>query len=79
MPGRDDLLEYGRAARMRSCAFRIFEAETISIALVIFFVLSTLLILPRISLPAAIVGPCIAARRRAASRRRAPPRGRHSK
>ena len=45
---------YGRAARMRSCAFRIFEAATISIALVIFFVPSTLLILTRISFPAAM-------------------------
>src|SRR3954462_4434543 len=39
---------------MRSCALRIFDAATISIALVIFFVFSTLLILPRISLPAAM-------------------------
>ena len=45
---------YGRAARIRSCAFRIFATETISMALVIFFVFSKLLILPRISLPAAI-------------------------
>jgi hypothetical protein len=33
---------------------RIFDAATISIALVIFFVFSTLLILPRISLPTAM-------------------------
>src|SRR6185312_13466493 len=45
---------YGRAARIASWAFLIFDAATISIALVIFFVFSTLLILPRISLPAAI-------------------------
>ena len=41
---------YGRAARMRSCALRIFEAATISIALVILRVFCTLLILVRISL-----------------------------
>src|SRR6186997_385053 len=35
---------------MRSCALRIFDAETISIALVILRVLCTLLILVRISL-----------------------------
>jgi hypothetical protein len=45
---------YGLAARIFSCALRILEAATISIALVIFFVFSTLLILPRISLPAAM-------------------------
>src|SRR5690606_37807864 len=45
---------YGRAACIRSCALRILDAATISIALVIFFVFSTLLILPRISLPAAM-------------------------
>src|SRR5215203_4529627 len=39
---------------MRSCDFLIFEAATISIALVIFFVPSTLLILTRISFPAAM-------------------------
>src|SRR5689334_3034648 len=39
---------------MRSCALRIFDAATISIAFVIFFVFSTLLILPRISLPTAM-------------------------
>src|SRR4051812_32063629 len=44
----------GRAARIRSCALRILDAATISIALVIFFVFSTLLILPRISLPTAM-------------------------
>ena len=48
------LSEYGRAFRMRSCAFRIFDAATISIAFVIFLVFSTDLILPRISLPAAM-------------------------
>src|SRR5205085_9604672 len=47
---------YGRAARMRSCALRIFDAATISMALVIFLVFSTDLILPRISLPTAING-----------------------
>ena len=36
--------------RMRSCAFFIFEAATISIALVILRVFCTLLILARISL-----------------------------
>src|SRR6185295_19112010 len=45
---------YGRAARMRSCALRIFDAATISMALVIFLVFSTDLILPRISLPTAM-------------------------
>ena len=39
---------------MRSCAFFIFEAATISIALVILRVLCTLLILLRISLAPAI-------------------------
>src|SRR5690349_22168479 len=48
------LSAYGRAERMRSCALRILEAATISMALVIFLVFSTDLILPRISLPAAI-------------------------
>ena len=47
---------YGRAWRMRSCALRILEAATISMALVIFLVFSTDLILPRISLPAAKIG-----------------------
>ena len=47
---------YGRVARIRSCAFFIFDAATISIALVIFRVLCTLLILFRISLDPAIVG-----------------------
>ncbi len=41
---------YGREARMRSWAFFIFEAATISMALVILRVLCTLLILLRISL-----------------------------
>ena len=40
---------YGREARIRSWAFFIFEAETISIAFVILRVLCTLLILLRIS------------------------------
>src|SRR5512135_2972242 len=40
---------YGRPCRIRSCAFFIFDAATISIALVILRVLCTLLILPRIS------------------------------
>src|SRR5690606_15416260 len=48
------LVAYGRAARMRSCALRILDAATISMALVIFLVFSTDLILPRISLPAAM-------------------------
>src|SRR5262245_66204424 len=43
-------LTYGRVWRMRSCAFFIFDAATISIALVILRVLCTLLILLRISL-----------------------------
>ena len=41
----------GRAARIRSCALRILDAATISMALVILRVFSTLLILLRISLP----------------------------
>src|SRR5712671_198625 len=45
---------YGRAARMRSCALRIFDAATISIALVILRVFCTLLILVRISFVPAI-------------------------
>src|SRR5208337_859907 len=45
---------YGREARIRSCAFFIFEAATISMALVILRVLCTLLILPRISFELAI-------------------------
>ena len=45
---------YGREARIRSWAFFIFEAATISIALVILRVLCTLLILFRISLEPAI-------------------------
>ena len=48
------LVAVGTGRRMRSCALRILEAATISIALVIFFVFSTDLILPRISLPAAM-------------------------
>src|SRR3569833_2226401 len=44
----------GRAARILSCALRNLDAATISIALVIFFVISTLLIMPRISYPAAM-------------------------
>src|SRR5215831_5999126 len=39
---------------MRSCALRILDAATISIAFVILRVLSTDLILPRISLPTAM-------------------------
>ena len=46
---------YGREARIRSWAFFIFEAATISIALVILRVLCTLLILFRISFEPAIV------------------------
>ena len=50
----------GRDARMRSCAFFIFEAATISIALVILRVLCTLLILLRISFePAMRVPRCL--------------------
>ena len=45
---------YGRVWRIRSCAFFIFDAATISIALVILRVLCTLLILLRISLVPAI-------------------------
>src|SRR5438045_7602040 len=45
---------YGRVARIRSCAFFIFDAATISIALVILRVLCTLLILFRISFAPAI-------------------------
>src|SRR5205814_5702818 len=48
------LSAYGRAWRIRSCALRIFDADTSSIAFVIFFVFSKDLILPRISLPTAI-------------------------
>src|SRR3990167_5762530 len=40
---------------MRSWALRILDTETISMAFVIFFVFSKLLIWPRISLPVAIV------------------------
>src|SRR5512139_3118307 len=42
---------------MRSCALRIFDAATISIALVILRVLCTLLILRRISLVPAMSAP----------------------
>src|SRR4030095_4117935 len=45
---------YGRDARIRSWAFFILEAETISIAFVILRVLCTLLILLRISFEPAI-------------------------
>jgi hypothetical protein len=45
---------YGRDARIRSCAFFIFDAATISIALVILRVFCTLLILLRISFDPAI-------------------------
>ena len=45
---------YGREARIRSWAFFIFEAETISIALVILRVLCTLLILVVIALELAM-------------------------
>ncbi len=44
------LSPYGRNWRIRSCALRIFEAATISIALVILRVFCTLLIFRRISL-----------------------------
>src|SRR5215472_2433625 len=44
------LATYGRVARMRSCDFFIFEAATISMALVIFRVFCTLRIFTRISL-----------------------------
>src|SRR5450830_95488 len=53
------LSAYGLAARMRSCALRILDTEIISMALVIFFVLSKFLILPRISLPVAIKTPSL--------------------
>jgi len=49
--------EYGRAAVILSCALRIFEAATISIAFVIFRVFSTLFIWVLISLPTAINNP----------------------
>ena len=51
------LSPYGRAWRMRSWAFLIFEAATISMALVILRVFCTLLILVRISLLPAIYAP----------------------
>ena len=50
-----DLLAVGPRLRMRSCALRILEAATISIALVILRVFCTLLILVRISLVPGIV------------------------
>src|SRR3989338_8430177 len=49
------LSAYGRDARILSCALRILEAATISIALVILRVFSTLLILVLISLLPAIL------------------------
>src|SRR5436190_12174317 len=48
---------YGRVARILSCAFFIFDAATISIALVILRVLCTLLILLRISFGLAMAAP----------------------
>jgi hypothetical protein len=48
------LSPYGRNWRIRSCALRILEAATISIALVILRVFCTLLIFWRISLVPAI-------------------------
>ena len=54
---------YGRDARIRSCAFFIFDAATISIALVILRVLCTLLILFRISLAPAIATSPLSTRR----------------
>jgi hypothetical protein len=54
---------YGRVARMRSCAFLIFEAATISIALVILRVFCTLLILFRISRVPGIVSDSFRAAR----------------
>ena len=60
---------YGRDARIRSWAFFIFEAATISIALVILRVLCTLLILPRISFDPAIVASVSFLRRRPGRRR----------
>src|ERR1051326_5922696 len=47
---------YGRVARIRSCAFFIFDAATSSIALVILRVFCTLLILFRISFEPAMGG-----------------------
>src|SRR5690348_13454863 len=52
---------YGRDARIRSCAFFILEAATISIALVILRVFCTLLILLRISFEPAIARVLVAA------------------
>src|ERR1700754_1867634 len=57
------LSAYGRAERMRSWARRIFDAATISIALVILRVFCTLLILPRISFIPAIAYSLIEAAR----------------
>src|SRR5690606_34063153 len=51
------LSAYGRERRMRSCALRILDAATISIALVILRVFWTLLIFVRISLLPAISVP----------------------
>src|SRR5690606_22761817 len=51
------LAAYGRPARILSCALRILDAATISMALVIFRVFCTLLILVRISLIPAIALP----------------------
>jgi hypothetical protein len=56
-PGADDLehlLGIGPDACIRSCALRILEAATISMALVIFCVLLMLAILVRISLAPAM-------------------------
>src|SRR3546814_15224637 len=52
------LVAYGRPARIRSCALRILDAATISIALVILRVFCTLLILVRISLIPGIALSC---------------------
>jgi hypothetical protein len=49
-----DLLGVGARGRIRSCALRILDAATISIALVILRVFCTLLILLRISLEPAM-------------------------
>jgi hypothetical protein len=65
---RGDVADYlahgarvGREAFIRSCALRIFEAETISSARVTLRVFCTLLILVLISLPPAIVIPAVCA------------------
>src|SRR5690606_999998 len=52
------LWAYGRPARIRSCALRILDAATISMALVILRVFCTLLILVRISLIPGIALSC---------------------